>query len=235
MMTDKFLFYSKSADKYPGKGNKEYVINDYKYKELSEYKDWRKMLSNFYVSPFILDNEEWNSLEHWYHASKFRNDKKPGPNFNYYKTFTTNGGKSWSKGDGNDAWYAGQAGKPRKSGKIDRKSKAGEKLPENVIMIRDFTIGENSIARKTMTLGFLAKFTQNPLLKKMLLATNDAQLWHIINRKPDPEYWDHLMIVRDCIRKYDNIYDLSKVSQLSSDIINKLLSKSESFDFGFLT
>jgi predicted NAD-dependent protein-ADP-ribosyltransferase YbiA (DUF1768 family) len=225
MISDKFFFYSKSADKPPGKGNNEYVTNPDYYKELSKVPDWRKTLSNFYVQPFILDGEEWNSLEHWYHAAKFRDDKKPGPNFDYYKTFTTSGGKSWSIGGGYDAWYAGQAGKPRKSGKIDRKSKAGEKLPEDVSMRRDFTMwGNNSISRKAMTIGFLAKFTQNPMLKKILLDTNEAELWHVINRSPEPEYWDHLMRVRDCIKKYDSVYDLSKISQIPPEMITQILS-----------
>ncbi len=263
-MSDRFYFYSKSSDKVPGKGTNEYVknvkyVNDYK--ELSKIKDWRKHLSNFYISPFILDSEEWNSLEHWYHAAKFRDYKKPGPNYNYYKTFTTNGGKSWSLGGGDDAWYAGQAGKHRKSGKIDRKSKEGEKLPENVSMIKDFTGGARrsceatprqpqglvpaepglvpaepgskaprglplTIARKAMTLGFFAKFTQNPLLKKILLETKDAELWHIVSRS-EPELWDHLMKVRECIRKYDSIYDLSRVSQLHEDIVSDIFRNSD--------
>ena len=58
MDNDKFLFYSKSADKKPGKGTGEYV-NDIKiYKELSEIPNWRHILSNFYISPFILDDNE---------------------------------------------------------------------------------------------------------------------------------------------------------------------------------
>ena len=205
MKTDRFFFYSKSADKNPGSGKNEYVKNVNDYDELAKIKDWRKCLSNFYVSPFILDGEEWNSLEHWYHAVKFRNNKEPGPDYNYYKTFTTTGGKSWSLGGGDDAWYAGQAGKPRKSGKIDRKSKVGEKL------------------RKAMTLGFFAKFTQNPKLKKILLETKDAELWHVINRSPNPEFWDHLMRVRDCIKKYDKMYDLNKISQMPEEMISKIL------------
>jgi hypothetical protein len=90
----------------------------------------------------------------------------------------------------------------------------------------DFTLGgKDSIARKAMTLGFLAKFTQDLRLKKMLLATKDAQLWHIINRSPNPEYWDHLMRVRDCIKKYDKIYDLKEISKLPADMITEILSK----------
>ena len=81
---DILQFYSKSADKYPGKGNGEYVKNPEDYKELSKIKDWRKMLSNFYVMPFELDGNIWNSVEHFYHACKFRDHKNSGNNYNYY-------------------------------------------------------------------------------------------------------------------------------------------------------
>jgi hypothetical protein len=40
-MSDKFIFYSKSADAKPGRGTGETIINDI-YEELSKIKDWRK-------------------------------------------------------------------------------------------------------------------------------------------------------------------------------------------------
>lgn len=207
--TDKFYFYSKSADKLPGKGTNEYALNTEDYLELSNTKDWRKMLSNFYSSPFILDGEEWDSVENWHHAFKFRDEKKPGSNYNFYKTFTKNGGKKWSSGHPEISKQAGRAGKKRNMIVV------GEKLPNNVKMRPDF----EKIAKKQMTFGLLAKFSQNPDLKNVLLNTGDAQLWHVVSRKGS-EYWDHLMRVRDCIRKYDNICDIGEISKFSSDIIS---------------
>ena len=49
---DTLYFYSKSADKKPGKGANETVHDDSKYEKLSQTKDWRKVLSNFHCSPF---------------------------------------------------------------------------------------------------------------------------------------------------------------------------------------
>jgi len=40
------------------------------------FSELRKMLSNFYVSPFILDENTWNSVEHFFHVVKFRNGVK---------------------------------------------------------------------------------------------------------------------------------------------------------------
>ena len=96
MSKDKFIFYNKSASKPPGKGTGEYASNFSKYENLSKIKDWRKMLSNFYISPFILDGEEWNSVEHFFHAVKFRDDKKKGKNYEFYKTFTLKSASPWS-------------------------------------------------------------------------------------------------------------------------------------------
>lgn len=68
---DRFVFYSKSADKAPGKGVNE-TLSGYpgKYKELSKIKDWRKLLSNFHVYPFKYDGYTWNSIEHVFQAKK---------------------------------------------------------------------------------------------------------------------------------------------------------------------
>ena len=60
-----FQFYSKSADKKPGKNKPSEKMEPGREKdfiELSEIKDWRKVLSNFYVGKFELDGYEWNSV-----------------------------------------------------------------------------------------------------------------------------------------------------------------------------
>jgi hypothetical protein len=45
-----------------------------------------------------------------------------------------------------------------------------------------------------------AKFTQNPDLKKMLLATGNAKLQHFV-RSSKPVVFDELMLIRDKIRR----------------------------------
>ena len=68
----RFVFYSKSADALPGKGGgkdirfQEQLNTKTDYTELERIKNWRKALSNFYVAPFILDDNEWNSVEHFF-------------------------------------------------------------------------------------------------------------------------------------------------------------------------
>ena len=69
---DKLFFYSKSANKPAGKGANEYVENPEDYKALNGIKDWRKVLSNFYVAPFVMDGKTCNTAEHAFHAEKIR-------------------------------------------------------------------------------------------------------------------------------------------------------------------
>ena len=60
--------------------------------ELASMVGWRKVLSNFYMAPFKLDNRTWNSVEHYYHANKF---KKSHPEF--YQLFTVESDSDISK------------------------------------------------------------------------------------------------------------------------------------------
>ena len=81
-----FQFYSKSADKKPGKNKPSEKMEPGREKdfiELSEIKDWRKVLSNFYVGKFELDGYEWSSVEHYYHANKFKKN-----NFRFYEAYS---------------------------------------------------------------------------------------------------------------------------------------------------
>jgi predicted NAD-dependent protein-ADP-ribosyltransferase YbiA (DUF1768 family) len=218
---DKFLFYSKSADKKPGKGTGEYV-NDIKiYKELSEIPNWRHILSNFYISPFILDDNEWNSVEHFFHAVKFRDDKKKGKNYDFYKTFTLNSGSDWSE----NPLYAKQSGKAGRvsetTGKVFDKKIGNTKIPKDVKMRPDFY--SNKVERRLQILAFFAKFTQNEELKHMLLSTGDAELWHYVGRGASNQLWKHLMNVRRCIRKYDAEYDLQEISKFNTNDVTEML------------
>jgi predicted NAD-dependent protein-ADP-ribosyltransferase YbiA (DUF1768 family) len=227
MLKDKFVFYSKSPNKKPGdyKGHDwhEYVKDPKQYSEL-EKNDWRKMLSNFYESPFILDDRVWNSVEHFFHAVKFRDltNNKNNPNYKFYETFSLNSEKPWSK-DPALSKMAGKAGRISAGGKIYDKKIEGEKIPKDVFLRSDFYKG---IDKTAMKLGFFAKFTQNKELKKVLLATKDAELYHLVTQRGKNsklELWEDLMIVRECIKKFDNVYDLSEISEFSSDIVDKFL------------
>jgi|UniRef100_A0A6C0BY75 predicted NAD-dependent protein-ADP-ribosyltransferase YbiA (DUF1768 family) len=178
-----FQFYSKSADRAPGKGSGEKIpASDVGlYKELDGIPDWRKVLSNFYIAPFELDGHRWNSVEHFYHASKF---KRGNPEF--YLTFTLNeGGEEISK---DPALAKGAGGKTGKfKGKRIR--------PKEVVMDEDFFTSKRNEVE--MERAQKAKYEQNPLAKRVLLYTGNAKLQHFVRASPPIVFYDTMRVRRN--------------------------------------
>ena len=160
-----FMFFSRSADKVPGRGVHEHLSKrdclDDAFRKLAKVKDWRKKLSNFYISSFKLDGFTWNSVEHFYQASKFKKN-----NFEFYKQFTVESESLIST----DARIAKAAG--GKTGRYrDRVMR-----PSKITMDPDFF--DNDHHRNVMRRAMEAKFEQCPECLKALLLTRDARLMH---------------------------------------------------------
>lgn len=164
-MADKLFYYSKSADKRPGRGANESVANEEKYAQLAKVKDWRKMLSNFHVAPFKLDGYTWASVEHYYHSRKFiKNNPK------FVHMFALESGSVFCS----DPVKAKSAG--GKTGIVREAKVIIYKRPKEIVADNDFFGQTNQNA--AFVDSMLAKFSQHDDLKTVLLATGDAELWH---------------------------------------------------------
>lgn len=180
-----FQFYFRSADKKPGKGVGEKIKpeNIGKYSKLSSIKDWRKKLSNMDVSPFKLDDLQWNSVEHFHQASKF---KKNHPEF--YYLFSIDSESEISKDPKIAKGAGGETGKF--SGKQYR--------DKSIIVDEDFFTSGRS--EKELERAMYAKFNQNEESKRVLLETKDAKLQEFI-KGSEPIVSYNLMNVRRQLRE----------------------------------
>ena len=147
----KLYFYSKSADKYPGYGTNEYTNNTVKHNELSKIKDWRKILSNFYVSQFKFNGYTWNTAEHAFQSSKINLVNKTK-----VYTFTVDSKTKLGTGDGLAA---------RKKRKLVLLNKTDLQKWENIKL-------------STLTKILCAKFTQIKIANRVLKLTKNSELWH---------------------------------------------------------
>lgn len=175
-----FQFYYKSADKpSPGMGSGEVLGPEgpSEYNELKSNNGWRKMISNFWMEPFVLHGHTWGSVEHYYQASKY---KKNNPEF--YLKFTVESNSDISKDPSLAKSAGGESGKHKK---IQLRAK-------NIVIDPNFFDGRNE---KEMEDAMYAKFSQNEYLKKVLLATKRAKLTHFKRGFP-PVVFNHLMRVR---------------------------------------
>uniref|UniRef100_A0A6C0CU06 NADAR domain-containing protein n=1 Tax=viral metagenome TaxID=1070528 RepID=A0A6C0CU06_9ZZZZ len=177
-----FVFYDKSsAKKLPGKGIHEQMPDDMMLRNFSELiaiPDWRRKLDNFWIQPFTLDGKRWNSVEHYYQASKF---KENNPEF--YTSFSMESGTELSKNPEMAKAAAGTSGKYK--GTLIR--------PVEVKIDADF-YGKRK--EKVNNDALYAKFSQNEELKRVLLGTKNAKLLQYKVGK-EPVIRDDLILIRD--------------------------------------
>lgn len=148
---DRFYFFSRSADKPPGKGTNEYLNSNETYNLLRRTPHWRRMLSNFWVSPFEMDGRRYNTVEHAFQAYKLAlADPKKA------LELTLDSGSLISKGDGDAA-----RGQRKAVILSDAQLESWEEIKDAVLI--------NAL---------YAKFSQHPELASVLVATNTAELYH---------------------------------------------------------
>lgn len=156
-MEDCLYFFSKSADCPPGLGVNEHVTNPDQYRDLAAIKDWRKMLSNFWVAKFTVQGVEWNTVEHMFQAYKLSLENK-----NIARSMCLNSGTELSKSSG----------------------EAARAMRKAVILNKEQLEKWDSTKDRVLEAALYAKFSQNAELKNVLLLTGSAQLWHGIPRTP---------------------------------------------------
>jgi len=208
-----FVFYSKSADKKPGAGSGEKIAEGdvEKYVPLIKMKEWRKVLSNMHIKRdetgnvvplFKLDGKNWASVEHYYHANKF---KKNNPD--YYNVFSMDSDSLICRDPKMALGAGGKTGIVRKKDPETKKSKIVFKRPKDVVMDEDFFDGKNR--EEVMEKGQQAKYEnkENEMERNVLLATKDAKLLHyIVSRakkedRPPPIVFYDTMRIRHRIKK----------------------------------
>ena len=152
MEEDKLFYYSKSANKQAGKGVNEFVSNYNEYDKLNKIKDWRKMLSNFYVANFTYNAKTYYTVEHAFQAKKIEIVDAAKANFFCIESGNIIG--------------------TTKDGNIARKNRK--------LVILDYESMKiwNEIKHNIMKEILICKFTQNNELSNVLLLTKKAILLH---------------------------------------------------------
>ena len=181
-----FQFYAKSnPNSLPGTGAGERIPETEKihFHKLATFDNWRRKLSNFWNEPFMLDGHTWQSVEHYYQGSKFKNNNRE-----FYLKFSLDSRSELSA----DPVLAKAAGS--KSGKLNHSAII---RPSRITIDPDFF--NHGRSEREMENAMFAKFSQNQNLKDMLLATRNAKLVHY-QRGARPEVYQHLMRVRHKLR-----------------------------------
>jgi predicted NAD-dependent protein-ADP-ribosyltransferase YbiA (DUF1768 family)/DNA-directed RNA polymerase subunit M/transcription elongation factor TFIIS len=176
-MTDVFQIFAGSADAAPGKGAGETLVSPAAtYKELRAIPHWRRILSNFAVTPFQWKGRQWKTLEHAFQAAKFETIDPE-----LFRSFSLNSGSALSRGSGEDA-------------RSERKA---------IIFTAEQKAAWDARMPALQKELWEAKFSQNADARKVLLLTGDAQLWHAAPRTPKV-HWTDLEEIRAELRDKQN-------------------------------
>tara|TARA_B100001057_G_scaffold497503_1_gene601792 strand:- start:3453 stop:5366 length:1914 start_codon:yes stop_codon:yes gene_type:complete len=184
-----FQFYSKSKDSKPGKGSGEKISldNEKRFYELNKINNWRRVLSNFYITknPMIIDGKKWTSVEHYYHANKFKKNS-----LDFYNQFSLDSESELSK---DPVMAKGAGGKTGKYKNILVR-------PKSVKMDEDFFSSKTN--EKVMYSAQLSKYKNDELANKVLMETKNAKLVHYV-RGDKPVVFYTTMMIRDFLKQTD--------------------------------
>lgn len=179
---DVFQFYSQSAPAPPGKGSGEYVADPSRYEKLNELDsqlrvthqdpkmNFRRVLSNFHVSPFCYRGLHYNTIEHAFHAQKIALVDKQAA-----LQFSLDSDSDLSKGTGHDAF----------------------KQRRMIVLTKPQIAKWNAISQHTMGDIAAAKYSQCNEARDILIATAPAQLNHWAGRGKGIVRFTHLEEIRD--------------------------------------
>jgi predicted NAD-dependent protein-ADP-ribosyltransferase YbiA (DUF1768 family) len=153
---DKLCYYSKSRHAPVGLGANEYVKDPSLYHSLNTIENWRRILSNFYCEPFTYKDKQYNSVEHVFQSYKIA---LVSPEKAHY--FSIDSNHEIGQGDGALA----------------------QKNRKLVVLNKQQLEHWDAIKHELMTDITLQRILQSDTYKKVLFATQNAQLWHVISRK----------------------------------------------------
>lgn len=182
------MFYSLSAAAPPGRGAKERLSageTPASYPVLEKHPHWRRILSAFYKTdaPIKVRDLQFATQEHAYHALTKFAETAP----DYARLFAVDSGSVFARDPGLAKMAGGRTGKVR----VDKK----------VVYTRPAGVRANLGPRPEVVYEImLAKYTQDPLARSILLGTRDAVLTHWTRGKPQVEERE-LMRVRDELRR----------------------------------
>jgi len=182
-----FSFYEGSSNKkLPGKGSGEKIPAEMvrEFADLAAVPDWRRKLDNSWSQPFTLDGNRWETIEHYYQASKFKEHNRE-----FYLSFALESGTPLSK----NVELAKDAGSKKGINKATKELLR----PIEVSVDPEF---DDKIGEKALKDATYAKFFQNEDLRDLLLATKNAKLVYCKKCK-EPKLAEELIFVRNTLKK----------------------------------